>query len=135
MASIHKEFTVEADVASAWDAVRDVGAVHQRLVPGMVTQTQLDAGVRTVHFANGLVVREAIVDINDSLLRLAYTVEGGAASHHNASIQVFAEGPARCRVVWTTDVLPDTVRPAIAALMEQGAVVMQRTLAKAQSTA
>lgn len=135
MASIHKEFTVNADAASAWDAVRDVGAVHQRLVPGMVTQTHLDAGVRTVHFANGLVVREAIVDIDDVLHRLAYTVQGGAASHHNASIQVFADGPARCRVVWITDVLPDAVRPAIAGLMEQGAAVMQRTLATALSSA
>lgn len=135
MASIYQEFTVETDATSVWDAVRDVGAVHQRLVPGMVTQTQLDAGVRTVHFANGLVVREAIVDIDDLRCRLAYTVQGGSASHHNASIQVFADGPMRCRVVWITDILPDTVRPAIAALMEQGAALMQRTLASAHSPA
>ncbi len=134
MASIHKEFNIKADAASVWDAVRDVGAVHQRLVPGMVTQTHLEAGVRTVHFANGLVVREAIVDINDTLRRLAYAVQGGAASHHNASIQVFADGPARCRVVWTTDVLPDALQPGIAALMEQGAAVMQRNLAGVAST-
>ena len=133
MASIFMEFLIDADCARVWDAVRDVGAVHQRLVPGMVTQTELEDGVRTVHFANGLVAREAIIDCDDARCRLAYSVQGGWASHHHASIQVFAEGPTRSRIAWTTDVLPDALKPSIAAMMEQGAAIMQHTLARERS--
>lgn len=40
-----------------WDAARDVGALHTRLVPGFAVDTQLEEGARIVTFANG-VVRE-----------------------------------------------------------------------------
>ncbi len=133
MASIYKEFLIDADCAQVWDAVRDVGAVHQRLVPGMVTQTLLEPGVRTVHFANGLVAREVIIDCDDARCRLAYSVQGGRASHHNASIQVLADGPTRSRIAWTTDVLPDALAPSIGAMMDQGAAIMQQTLAREYS--
>jgi hypothetical protein len=49
-------------------------------------------------------------------------------SHHNASAQVFAEGDGRTRFVWIADLLPDEVAPAIAAMIDQGMGVIQRTL-------
>ena len=37
MASIRKEILIEASTEHVWAAVRDVGALHQRLVPGLPT--------------------------------------------------------------------------------------------------
>ena len=34
MATIYKEFTVDAGIDDIWDALRDFNAVHQRLAPG-----------------------------------------------------------------------------------------------------
>jgi hypothetical protein len=34
--------------------VRDVGAVHRRLVPGIVVDARLDGDARVVTFANGM---------------------------------------------------------------------------------
>ncbi len=34
MASIHQEIVIEASPEHVWDAVRDVGAIHERLAPG-----------------------------------------------------------------------------------------------------
>ena len=34
MATVYKEFIVEADAAHVWDALRDFSAVHTRLAPG-----------------------------------------------------------------------------------------------------
>ena len=62
MASIHKEIHIEASPETAWDALRDVGALHTRLVPGFVTATELEEGARMVAFGNGMKVRELIVD-------------------------------------------------------------------------
>ena len=51
--------------------------------------------MRIVTFANGLVAREPIVDIDDGRAGWSGAVVGGRASHYNASLQVFAEGEAR----------------------------------------
>lgn len=130
MASIRKEIVIGATAEKVWAAVRDVGAVHRRLVPGMVADVRLDGNARIVTFANGKSVRELIVDIDDASRRVAYAAVGGLATHHNASMQVFAEG-ARSRLVWITDVLPNEIAGSVRALIEQGAGIMKRTLESA----
>lgn len=129
MATVYKEFTVEADAAQVWDALRDFNAVHTRLAPGFLTACTIDAeGGRVLTFANGLVAREALVGIDDAHRRLAYTVTGGKASHHHASAQVFDEGPGRSRFVWITDVLPDAMAAYIEPMMVQGGAAMKAAL-------
>ena len=62
MASIRREARIQARPETAWAALRDVGALHHRLVPGFVVDTRLEEGARIVTFGNGMVVRELIVD-------------------------------------------------------------------------
>ncbi len=128
MASIHKEMLIKARPEDVWAAIRDVGAVHQRLAPGFVIDTRLDEDARIVTFANGAVVRERIVDIDDQARRFAYAVVGGRTTHHNASMQVIALGSERSRLVWITDLLPNEVATTINELVEQGARAMKQTL-------
>lgn len=130
MACIRKEMPIDAAAEDVWDAVRDIGAVHRRLARDFVTSTRLEPGARVVTFANGFVARELIVDVDDAQRRVAYSVTGGAATHHNASMQVLAEGEQRSRLVWITDVLPNEVVPQFAAMIDQGAEAMRRTLSK-----
>jgi hypothetical protein len=134
MASFHKEIPIDARPEKVWDAIRDVGAVHVRLATGFVTDTRLEEGARIVTFANGMVVRELIVDIDDESLRLAYAAVGGLTKHHNASMQVFAEGEDRSRLLWITDLLPNELAGAIGAMVEQGAEVMKKTLELASAS-
>ena len=128
MASIRNEIVLEARSADVWDAVRDVGALHERLVPGFVVDTRLEDGARIVTFGNGLVVRELIVDLDDQARRLVWSARGGRLTHHNASVQVFDEGEGRARLVWIADLLPDALAGDIRAMIEQGAAVMKTTL-------
>jgi carbon monoxide dehydrogenase subunit G len=129
MATIYKEFIVEADAQQVWDALRDFGAVHTRLAPGFLTDCQLDGqGARIVTFANGLVARELLVAIDEANRRLAYTVTDGKASHHQASAQVFAHGEGRSRFVWITDVLPDGLAAYVEPMMAQGGAAMKKAL-------
>ncbi|HEX3941692.1 MAG TPA: SRPBCC family protein [Acidobacteriaceae bacterium] len=72
MASIRKEITVKASVDQVWGAIRDIGALHTPLVPGFVVDTKLETDARIVTFANGHVVRERIVTIDDSARRLVW---------------------------------------------------------------
>jgi carbon monoxide dehydrogenase subunit G len=132
MASIRKEILIEARPENVWAAVRDVGAVHQRLVPGVLVDAYLDGDARVVTFASGAVARELLVDVDDEARRFAYAVVEGPlrATHHNASMQVFAEGSGRSRLVWITDVLPNDLAASISTLVEQGTAAMKQTLEK-----
>jgi carbon monoxide dehydrogenase subunit G len=131
MASIHKEILVDAAPEKVWDALRDVGALHERVVPGFVVDTRLEDGARIVTFGNGMVARELIVDVDDDARRVVWAVVGGRFTHHNASVQVFAERDGRSRLVWIADLLPDAIAGDIRAMIEQAARVMKPTLERA----
>ena len=130
MASIRKDISIEASPEHVWEAVRDVGAVHQRLAPGVVVSTRLDGDARIVTFANGAVARELIVDLDDKARRLAYSVVESPLqmTHHHATIQVLPAGMNQSRVVWIADVWPNEAADRVGPMMEQGALVMRRTL-------
>jgi hypothetical protein len=128
MASIRKEIFTKARPADAWDALRDVGALHTRLVPGFVTDTRLEPGARVVTFGNGMVIRELIVAIDNDQRRVVWSAVGGSMTHHNGSAQVFSDGQGLTKVVWTADLLPHEAAGAVGAMMEQGIAVMKRTL-------
>src|SRR4026208_1853839 len=107
MATIHKEIVIDRSKYLVWDAIRDVGAIHKRLVPGFVVDCKLEGDWRTVTFVNGLVVRELIVSIDDKTSRHSWSARGETLTHHNASVQVFAEGDHQSRVIWTADLMPN----------------------------
>jgi len=134
MASIHREIHIDARPETAWAALRDVGALHHRLVPGFVTDTKLEDGARIVTFGNGMVVRERIVDVDEKAQRVAWSAVGGSMTHHNASAQVFPDGAGGCRFVWIADLLPHAAAPAIAGMIDQGMAVIKQTLERAEST-
>jgi Polyketide cyclase / dehydrase and lipid transport len=128
MASIRKEVVIEAPGAAVWDAIRDVGALHTRLVPGFVVDTRLEGGDRLVTFGNGASARERIVDRDDASRRLVWTIVGGRFDHHNGAVQVLEAPSGGSRVVWIADLLPHEPATPVAAMMEQGLEVMRRTL-------
>jgi hypothetical protein len=128
MASIHEQVAVEVGAAKAWAALRLVGEVHKLFAPVLV-DGKLDGDTRTVRFANGMVVQERILDIDDEGRRVAYTVlDGAGMTYHHASMQVVDAGPGRCLFVWITDFLPQEFGGNLAPLIEQGARALKRNL-------
>ena len=128
MASIRREIRIATRSEKVWDAVRDIGNIHKRLVPGFVADCKMDGDdARIVTFGNGLVVKEIIVDLDDSSRRLCWTAKSERMTHHNASMQIFADGDGT-KAVWIADLLPNEVAPAIGAMIEQGMGAMKKTL-------
>ena len=130
MASIHKDIFIDANPSDVWDAVRDFGAVHQRLVPGFVLDSRLDGDARIVSFANGTSARELLVDCDDKRQRLVYAVISERIKQHSASVQVIPDGDNRSRLLWIVDVLPHEIAPYIDAQMDQAALAMQKKLGR-----
>lgn len=129
MASVVKEIRVTATPEAAWDAIRDIGALHTRLVPGFAINTNLEEGgtVRVVTFGHGVIVREPLVAVDEDRRRLVWTAEGGRTTHYNGSVQVFADG-AGTKIVWIADFLPHEAKEAIDMAMTAGAVAMTKAL-------
>jgi hypothetical protein len=129
MASIHHDIFIAVAPEAIWSAARAVDRLHDLLVPGFVTATEMldgeSAPVRRVTFANGHVVDEAIVSIDDARRRLVWTVR--QFEHHNGVLTVTeAEGGAR--VNWTADLLPDALAETVSPMMAQGLAIMKAHL-------
>jgi hypothetical protein len=134
MASIIREAIIEAPATGCWEAVRDFGALHERLARGFVTRVAMASDRdREVTFFTGAVALERLVSIDDQRMRLAYCVLESPlrAEHFNASVQVVPLGRAQCRFVWTVDVLPDEIAGPVADLMDAGLKAISATLAVA----
>jgi hypothetical protein len=128
MASVRHEVVIDASPEHVWDVLRDVGAVHERLLPGRVADSRAEDGQRFLTFPDGHVIRELIVAVDDATRRLAYSVVEGArppADYHHASFEVRPEGDRASRLIWTTDVLPHSLAAGIRIRMERGAAEMK----------
>jgi carbon monoxide dehydrogenase subunit G len=136
MASIGKEIMISASPDAVWDALRDWGAVHQRLAPGFVVDAKLDGEDRIVTFFNEAVVRELFVDLDDGAWRVVWAVNDGSLglTHYNASAQVISVGESQTRFIWIADLLPHQLAPTIAELIDQGLATIKRTFESRAST-
>jgi len=99
MATIYREILVNARPALVWDAIKDVGAVHKR-----------------------------IVSIDDDLRRVVYALVGDKVTHHSASFQVLDVPGVQTRLLWFTDLLPDEASPMIEQMVERGSEAIRETL-------
>jgi uncharacterized protein YndB with AHSA1/START domain len=126
MASIRKEVHIDAPVEQVWDALRDVGALHTRLVPGFVTGTRMDGNARIVTFGNGKTAREDIVSVDDEHRRLIWAIVGQQVHHYQGTATVEPAEPGS-RFVWTVDLLPDELAPNVDAMMTSALAILKQT--------
>ena len=128
MATLRREIPVASAAAPVWQKLRDFGAVHTKVAPGFLTDLKMDKGDRILTFFNGMVARERLVSVDEDDCRLVYAVVEGRFTHYNAAVQVFPEGDGRSRVVWTIDLLPNDLAPAVGGMMDHAAGFMKKTL-------
>ena len=128
MASITKTIDTVAPVADVWSAIRDIGALHTRLVPGFVVDTVLDGDARIVTFGNGMVIREPIIAIDEEHQRLVWSADGPQFEHYNGSAQAIARDDGTTVVVWIADFKPDELADVVDEMMTAGAAAMKIAL-------
>jgi hypothetical protein len=132
MASISLEVVIESSADDVWKVIGEFATGPSRMAPGFVVDTQSEGDFRTVTFADGTVVTERCIGVDEQARRIAYSIVGGSVEplHDNASMQAFPYGEGSCRLVWTRDVLPDGLAAPIADSMSRGLEVIKRTLEK-----
>ena len=128
MASIRREILVAVPPARVWDALRDWGALHERLVPGFAVATEVDGRDRVVTFFNGTVYWERIIAVDEGSRRLVWSIVDGPYQHHNASAQVLEAPDGRTRFVWIADLLPDEAAERTSRSMERALKTIKQSL-------
>ena len=129
MATITCDSTLRSGADVAWAALRDFGAAGE-LFADVLVSCHRDGDDRTVTFANGLVVTERLVTIDDAERRFVYAVTDGPFTHHSASMQIVPDGKG-CRFVWVSDFLPDELRYHLLPLADAGCDAFRRNVDRA----
>jgi Polyketide cyclase / dehydrase and lipid transport len=124
MTSLRHEILVDVPTALAWAALKNVAKTHE-LFAGVLVDGRLEGDTRTATFANGMVIRERIVAIDDSRMRIAYAVLGDRFEQHAASMRIVPVNARQCRFVWLSDFLPDTNVETVDPLMAQGCTALK----------
>lgn len=127
MATIWWEQPIAAPAASAWAALRCVDKAHQLFTPVLIAGS-MTGDLRELTFADGLVVQERIISIEEERRRVAYSVVGDMFEHHSASMQILPAEDGNCRFVWISDFLPDSLIEVVRPLVEQGSAALAATI-------
>jgi uncharacterized protein YndB with AHSA1/START domain len=132
MASETREFIVDAPPEKVWAAIGDFANGPMLTSPGFYSDCRMEGpDVRAMTFAaDGTVVRERLVARDEDARRIVWAWIDNQVEHDNGSMQVFAEGQDRSRVVWIHDTLPESLAEQVVAPgMDQSVPIIQAALA------
>lgn len=106
MATVHKQFKIDAPADQVWAKMSDLSGVH--FLFGMLENATLDGDTRTCTIAEGGELKELMVSVDPELKRLVYSIVESpfGFSFHSASWQAIPDGEGTI-FEWYTDVKPD----------------------------
>lgn len=127
MATIIRKVPVSAGAEQAWAAIADPARINELLTfLGPVT---VAGNERTCSLGDQGTLEELMISIDVDQRRVAYTIVSSPFGfvHHQASMEII-DDPAGATLVWTTDFLPDELRPAIEPVIDLGVASIQEAL-------
>lgn len=128
MATIHREFEISATPDKAWAALRDVGRINEFIT--FLGEVTVEGDRRTCALGDQGKLDELILSVDDERRRLAYAILESPFNfeYHSASMQIAANGGSGSRFIWTTDVKPDDVVPALSEAIDRAVESLKTTL-------
>ncbi|MEM6433405.1 MAG: SRPBCC family protein [Cyanobacteria bacterium P01_D01_bin.115] len=117
MATIHKQFKINAAVDHVWKKMSDVSNIHTFL--SMLANSELQGDTRVCTTQDGAQVKELIVSIDSDLKRLVYGVTESpfGLEFHSSSWQAIPDDDGTI-FEWYTDVKPDGMAEAMEQMIE-----------------
>jgi len=129
MASIIREISIDASADQVWSAVGDFANGPHKTSRGFFVECRLEApDLRALVFADGTVARERLIARDEAARRIVWGWVSDEVAHDNTSMQVFADGDDRSRLVWIHDTLPDKLEGWLAQAMDTLAPIIRENL-------
>lgn len=120
MSSLVRTIPVRIPTEEAWQRLADVGAVNRLLT--FLGDVTVDGDTRTCALGDLGVLRETILSVDEANQRVAYTIVEAPLpfTHHSAAFHLHPDGAGGTVLSWTTDFLPEELRPQVEGLVDQG---------------
>ncbi|WP_372736926.1 SRPBCC family protein [Nocardioides sp.] len=117
MATINLKSNLEVAPDELWARVKNVGAVSDLL--NVITESSLDGDKRHCTMADGGLLEETILSVDEDHRRVAYTITSGPfpVEAHASSMQVSAAGDGKSTLQWITDIKPDELAGALGPML------------------
>lgn len=127
MATVQKVIDINASANDVWNKIANIGSVSD--IIGFITESEYDGDVRVCKMADGGVLEEKIISIDDSLRRVAYSIINSPLDleFHSASMQVVSKDKG-ATMVWTTDLKPDALAQQFDSVLEEAVPGMRTAL-------
>lgn len=126
MSRVEVNEPVPAPAAKVWELVRDFGGIAKWGGPALQSCTVEGEGVgaiRRIGLPGGLSLAERLEALDDASRSLSYSIVGKSplpVKDYLSTIRVVEDGPAACRVDWSSRFEPDGTGEAQAQAMIRG---------------
>lgn len=128
MASLYREFDVDAPAETVWAAIADVQAVNKLIT--FLGEVTLEDDRRTCSLGDMGALDELIVSVDEENRRLVYSIRESPMNltHHSASMQAIANGNGGTTFVWITDLKPDSAAALVQEQLDAAVASIKETL-------
>jgi hypothetical protein len=128
MASVIREFTVNASVEEVWKVVGNFANGPLKFAPSVFVGCQLKTpDTRVLAFADGNSATEQLISCDEKTHRVAWRWVDENIIHDNTVMQVSAADAKKSRVIWSHDVLPNEAAKWLAPTMDMLIPLFQQT--------
>lgn len=118
MGTVRRHVFIARSADDVWGLVGDPARLHEWFP---TTATEIQGSKRWVSLASGLRFEEDIVTLDHDLRRFQYRiVNNPIVQSHLGTVDVIADGPSRCVVVYSTDADPEVMALMIAGAAGDG---------------
>jgi hypothetical protein len=112
MGTVRRHTFIDASAESVWAVVGDPARLHEWFP---IVGCEVKGSKRWIDLASGLRFEEDIVTLDHDLRRFQYSiVNNPIIKKHLGTVDVIADGPDRCVVVYATDLDPEVMALIIA---------------------
>ncbi|MEM7762362.1 MAG: SRPBCC family protein [Cyanobacteria bacterium P01_A01_bin.40] len=117
MASIYKQFQINAPSDRVWSKMSDLGEVHGLL--GMLTDAKINGDTRICKTQSGNSLKELIISVDSEHKRMVYAITESPFNFefHVASWQAIPDGDSII-FEWYTDLKPDNLAETIEIIID-----------------
>jgi len=130
MPTLHREFTVDADLDTTWARLADLQGINTLLT--FLGEVTCDGNTRSCVLTGLGRLDELILSVDSDRRRVAYAIQSSPLrmQHHSASMAVDTTAHGTTRFTWITDFAPAEVTPHVESLVDQGVTSITAALAR-----
>ena len=118
MATIRRHIFIDRPAEDVWALVGRPELLHEWFP---TTGTKLEGDKRWIYLASGITFEEDIIMLDHDLRRFQYKiVNNPLITFHLGTVDVVADGPDRCMLMYSTDMEPEVLALPIAGAASVG---------------